>query len=167
VRAALGDWRVAGIVTFQSGLPFSVVDNPNGFVVQRANFTPGAGDGALDGDVGDRLARYFATSAFVASRQFLAPGVANPYFDPSAPFGDSPRNVLRGPGARNVDVSVARRVAAGEHVWLELRAELFNVFNWANFANPNANVAVPQTFGRVTATAGGPRVIQFAAKIGF
>jgi hypothetical protein len=54
-----------------------------------------------------------------------------------------------------------------ERAGLELRAEFFNAFNWVNFANPNANIAVAPTFGRVTATAGGPRIIQFAAKLSF
>jgi hypothetical protein len=167
LRAALGGWRVAGIVTLQSGLPFSVVDNPNNFVIQRANRAPGAGDGALAGDVQDRLGRYFDTGAYVASRQFLAPGVPNPYFDPAAPFGNTERNLLTGPAARNVDLSVARSLDLSERVELELRCELFNAFNWVNFANPNANIAVAPTFGRVTATAGGPRIIQLAAKLAF
>jgi hypothetical protein len=165
--AALRDWRVAGIVTLQSGLPFSVVDNPSNFVVQRANAAPGAAGGELEGDVGDRLARYFDTAAFVPSRQFLAPGVANPYFDPAAPFGNTERNLLTGPAARNVDLSLARTIALSDRARVELRAELFNVFNRVNFANPNANVAVLPTFGRITATSGGPRVVQLAAKFSF
>jgi hypothetical protein len=36
-----------------------------------------------------------------------------------------------------------------------------------NFANPNANIAVPVTFGRITATSAGPRIIQFALKLNF
>ena len=55
----------------------------------------------------------------------------------------------------------------GESVRGELRAEFFNLFNWTNFANPNNNIAVPATFGRITATSSGPRVIQFAAKVSF
>jgi hypothetical protein len=167
VRAALGGWRVAGIVTLQSGLPFSVVDVPNGFIVQRANLAPGEAGGAPDGDVHDRLARYFDTAAYAPSRQFLAPGVENPSFDPDAPFGNSERNLLTGPPSRNVDVSMSRLFHLTEQLRLELRSELFNIFNWVNFANPNANIAVAPTFGRVTSTAGGPRVIQFAAKVEF
>jgi hypothetical protein len=167
LHAALGGWRVAGIVTLQSGLPFSVVDIAGTSVIQRANFAPGATTAALDGDVGDRLDRYFDAAAFVPSRQFLAPGVPNPYFDPAAPFGDTKRNLLTGPAARNVDLSVARTLNVSEGVRLELRGELFNAFNWVNFANPNANVAVAPTFGRITATAGGPRIVQFAAKLAF
>jgi hypothetical protein len=49
----------------------------------------------------------------------------------------------------------------------EFRTEFFNLFNWTNFANPNNNIAVPATFGRITATSSGPRVIQFAFKVNF
>lgn len=49
----------------------------------------------------------------------------------------------------------------------ELRAEFFNLFNWTNFSNPNSNIAVRATFGRITTTSSGPRVIQFAAKVSF
>ena len=41
------------------------------------------------------------------------------------------------------------------------------LLNWTNFANPNSNIAVPATFGRITATSSGPHVIQFAAKVSF
>ncbi len=54
-----------------------------------------------------------------------------------------------------------------ERVRGEFRTEFFNLFNWANFANPNANISVPATFGRITQTSAGPRVIQFAFKLNF
>jgi hypothetical protein len=50
---------------------------------------------------------------------------------------------------------------------VEFRTEFFNAFNRANFANPNSNVAIPSTFGRITGTSSGPRVIQFALKLNF
>ncbi|KAF0191910.1 MAG: hypothetical protein FD167_6035, partial [bacterium] len=45
--------------------------------------------------------------------------------------------------------------------------EFFNAFNTVNFSNPNSNIAVPATFGRITSTSSGPRVIQFALKLSF
>ncbi|MBX5477741.1 MAG: TonB-dependent receptor [Pyrinomonas methylaliphatogenes] len=172
-RALLNGWQVAGIVVFQSGTPFSVVDAPNNFIVQRANIAPGfAGRIAGSGDVRRRLDAYFNTAAFVISRPNLNPNINtgvpnNPFFDPNAPFGNTGRNFLRGPGQRNVDFSAIKRFPLRERTDLEFRAEFFNLFNWANFANPNSNVAVPQTFGRITATSSGPRVIQFALKLNF
>lgn len=167
-RALLDRWQVAGIVTLQSGLPFSIVDNPNNFIIQRANFAPGfSGSAAVGGSVHSKLNRYFNTSAFVPSRQFLVGTTPNPFFKPSAPFGDTGRNILTGPDQRNVDFSAIKFVPIGEAVNLEFRAEFFNLFNSVNFANPNSNIAVPATFGRITATSSGPRVIQFALKLNF
>jgi hypothetical protein len=54
-----------------------------------------------------------------------------------------------------------------ESVRGEFRTEFFNLFNWANFANPNSNISIPSTFGRITQTSAGPRVIQFAFKLNF
>ena len=93
--------------------------------------------------------------------------VNNPNFDPSAPFGNVPRNSLYGPGQKDMDFSVVKFIPIRERVRGEFRTEFFNLFNWANFANPNSNVAIPLTFGRVTQTSAGPRVIQFAFKLNF
>ena len=91
----------------------------------------------------------------------------NPDFDPDHPFGNTPRNLFYGPGQKNLDLSVVKFIPLKETVRAELRAEFFNLFNWTNFANPNSNIAVPATFGRITATSSGPRVIQFALKVSF
>jgi len=91
----------------------------------------------------------------------------NPTFDPDNPFGNTPRNFLYGPGQKNLDLSVVKFIPIRETLRGELRAEFFNLFNWTNFANPNSNIAVPSTFGHITATSAGPRVIQFAFKLSF
>ena len=77
----------------------------------------------------------------------------------------SKSNFLYGPGQKNLDISVVRFIPITETVRAEFRTEFFNLFNWTNFANPNNNIAVPATFGRITATSSGPRVIQFAFKV--
>lgn len=162
----LNNWQVATILTLQSGLPFSVIDNPSNFILQRASLVPGM-DPELDGSVKDRLNQYFNTAAFVPSRQVLAGTILNPFFDGNSPFGNLGRNTLIGPAQRNVDISMIKYIPIKETFNMEFRAEFFNAFNTVNFANPNANIAVPATFGRVTATSAGPRVIQFALKFNF
>jgi len=161
------NWQVNGILTQQTGTPFTVIDSPNLFIIQRANFAAGAQSVHTTGDID----QYFDTSAFVFSRPILngtnlgTPN--NPTFDPDNPFGNTPRNFLYGPGQKNLDLSVVKFIPVKETVRAELRAEFFNLFNWTNFANPNSNIAVPSTFGRITATSSGPRVIQFAFKLSF
>ena len=91
-------------------------------------------------------------------RPNLVPGV-NPYlnsdrnllnpaaFSIPAPgtFGDLPRNALRGPNFRQVDLILNKRVPLTETIRLEFRTEVFNIFNRANFALPSSalNVGLP------------------------
>jgi outer membrane receptor protein involved in Fe transport len=181
-RWLLNDWQLNGILTLQTGLPFSVVQNPDNNTIQRANLRPGAASVEGSGDVRDRLNQYFNTGAFAPSVQCVGVPAAqtapcggltragfapNPFFDPSAPFGNAGRNILTGPGQKNVDFSVVKFIPVTEAVRGEFRTEFFNLFNWANFSNPNSNISVPATFGRITSTSAGPRVIQFAFKLNF
>ncbi len=170
-NAIMNNWQVAGIAVFQSGLPFSVIDNPGNAVFSRANFNPSfTGEVQCSGDVSACLNNYFTQGAFVTSRPRLdgtSVGVVNnPTFDPRAPFGNTPRNFLTGPGQKNVDLSVIKFIPINERVRGEVRAEFFNVFNWVNYANPVNNIALA-SFGRIISASTGPRVVQFAFKLNF
>lgn len=159
----LNDWQVAGIAVFQSGLPFSIIDTNGTSIISRANFASGTSAGSnvyTSGSASDRTSGYFNTAAFVTSRF----GTAT--FDQAAPFGNTPRNFLFGPGQKNVDISFIKLLPFTERVRGEFRTEFFNVFNWVNYANPGGTVNTA-TFGRITSAASGPRVVQFAFKLGF
>jgi hypothetical protein len=138
------------------------VQAPDNNTIQRANLAPGF-SGSIDrsGSTTSRLTEYFNKAAFVPSN------LASATFDPNAPFGNTGRNILIGPGQKNFDFSVVKFIPIREHFNAEFRTEFFNLFNWANFANPANNISVPLTFGRITAASSGPRVIQFAAKLNF
>jgi hypothetical protein len=83
-----------------------------------------------------------------------------------ATYGTLPRNFLRGPGYVNFDLSLSKTTAlVGEHTKLEFRAEFFNIFNHANFLNPDTNINSGQ-FGQVTSTHD-PRIIQLAMRLSF
>jgi hypothetical protein len=172
-RWVLNNWQLNGILTLQTGTPYSIIDIVGNTIIQRANFAPGfTGSVETSGSTQERLNGFFNVNAFVASRPFVASGTAlgtptNPNFDPNNPFGNTARNFLYGPGQKNMDFSVVKFIPITERVRGEFRTEFFNIFNWANFANPNSNVAVPLTFGRITSTSAGPRVIQFAFKVNF
>ena len=171
-RVLLNNWQLNGILTLQSGTPFSIVDIVGNNIIQRANFASGfTGSIETSGDTQSRLNGFFNTAAFALSRPILAGtnlGTPNnPTFDPNNPFGNTSRNLLYGPGQKNMDFSVVKFIPIRESIRGEFRTEFFNLFNWANFANPNNNIAVPSTFGRITATSAGPRVIQFAFKLNF
>jgi hypothetical protein len=167
MRALFNNYQLSGIVTLQTGTPFSIIESNGTSVIQRANFAPGF-SGSLDGTGGTGPQNlYFNTAAFTRSTLFLVGTTRNPAFDPNAPFGNTGRNLLYGPGQKNVDFSIVKFLPFTERLRGEFRTEFFNIFNFANFANPGNNVLVPATFGRITSTSSGPRVIQFAFKLNF
>ena len=89
--------------------------------------------------------------------------VANPSL---STYGTLPRNFLRGPGATNLDLALSKTTPlAGERLKLEIRAEFFNIFNHAEFNNPDTNIN-SGTFGQIITTAD-PRIIQLAARLSF
>ena len=121
----------------------------------RANLV---GDPNLSGDrtKGQKLLQWFNPQAFVQN--------------PVGTLGTSGKYPLTGPGYKNVDFSAVksfpiRKGFLGESQRVDFRAEFFNVFNHANFNNPNGNMS-SATVGRVT-SALSPRIIQFALKYMF
>jgi hypothetical protein len=123
VGALLNDWTLSGVLTLQSGMPIAVTQTTNnnafaGFVTQRPNLT---GNPTLPADERS-IDRWFDTSAFEAAPAFT--------------IGTSSRNPIRGPGYRNLDLSMMRRLWVGGSRSLELRAEVFNVANAATFSLP-------------------------------
>ena len=83
---------------------------------------------------------------------------------------------MYGPGFGDIDLSLFKHTHITEHVNSELRAEIFNIGNQANFANPSGSLA-SSSFGVLTQTRNGssapgigygePRNIQFAFKVSF
>jgi hypothetical protein len=150
--ALANDWSLTGVLTVQSGMPIAVTQTTNnnafaGFGTQRPNLI---GDPTLPSD--DRtVARWFDTSAFATAPQFT--------------LGTSSRNPVRGPGFRNLDLALVRRVFLPSNTSLEIRAEVFNVTNTPPLGAPNG-VFGSAAFGTIT-TAGDPRVVQLALKLTF
>ena len=146
-------WQLGVIVQSQSGNPFNVVTS-NSTINGVANTLRPDVDGPVEvfGDVD----QWFDTSAF----------------DAVARFGNLGRNVIIGPGFNNTDVSVIKNTVIGERWHIQCRAEIFDVFNHANFGRPGNIVGTP-TFGRISSTrfptgeSGSSRQIQFAVKVGF
>ena len=80
-------------------------------------------------------------------------------------FGNAGRNIARGPGYTNVDVSLVRDFPLSGDTRLQFRAEVFNVLNHVNFGLPVADLN-SANFGRIF-SAGPPRLMQFALKLSF
>jgi hypothetical protein len=179
-------WSLYPIVTWRTGFPLDVFAGLN-----ATNTDPGpAGDGApnlvhadlvlpnvaiYDGrnqqTINDNTGNYyFNPAAFSASRllaldqiaQTNAAGLNGVYTE-----GTLGRNAIRGPGDINTDVALAKhfKFYSEDRLDVELRMDAFNVFNHANFGNPNTNIFSPY-FGQVSTTLG-PRVLQIALHLRF
>jgi hypothetical protein len=152
-------WQLNAILQYYDGSPFSVSASSGvgDALTPRAQLVPGNGNGALS--TGKRtLTEWFNTSAF-----------ANPA---AGTWGDSGRNILQGPGTKNVDFSVFKNTHISESKTLQLRAEFFNLFNTPQFDNPSSTVGAA-TIGKVSSAGDEPlfqrleRQIQLAAKVNF
>lgn len=98
------------------------------------------------------------------------------YFNPAAfsrtpafTFGNAPRTipVLRNPGGRNVDLLVEKRFLTGGATSLDLRLEVFNAFNWVQYAGPGNNIT-SANFGRIFfQQLDTPRQVQLGARFSF
>jgi hypothetical protein len=126
-------WQFSGIVTISSGVPFHPIigfdragDRQSDTDQQRPSWAPGRN--AKDAIVG-QVDKWFDPTAFVL------PEVGT--------FGDVRRNSLRGPNLRLVDFSTFKNQRVGPTM-LQIRVEVFNLFNRANFAPPsNPNLFNP------------------------
>ena len=161
----LNGWSVAPIVTWRSGFPFSImsgVDNSfSGDYMDRADFAPGA---------------TLADAKLSPNRSHAA--LQQEYFNPAAftqnaigTFGNTGKNILRGPGLFNTDIALLKDIRIGERYTLQFRAEAFNAFNNVNFGQPDDfwtdEAPGIQTFGQLLYTSTAPRIMQFALKLLF
>ena len=154
VKLLTGGWQLDGIVTLQSGAPFSVLAG-----VDRSLVGVAEDHANVNGPVAvyngnsrtSKIAKYFNTSAFSPP--------------PLGTFGTSGRNTIYGPGIENFDGGLFKNIPIHEDKRLELRWEVFNVLNHTNLLNPN-NSFSSSAFGRITSSSSS-RVMQIAAKIVF
>lgn len=153
VDGLVGGWQLTTITTLQTGMPYTPTmaasNLNNGGAYQLPNRT-------CHGSLGSEwtIQRYFDTNCFVAPPQFA--------------YGNSGLNILRGPGVSQVDFAAHKNIALwNETSRLQLRIEGFNVFNNANFRQPNFNIGVA-TGGTITNTLTGfGRQVQVVAKVEF
>ena len=145
-------WQLAAIVQSQSGGPVNIVVSNNTTVNGVANTLRPDVNGPVE--IIGRPESWFDTSAFVSVPR----------------FGSLGRNVVIGPAFHNTDVSIIKNFTLGEQIRLQLRAEIFDVFNHPNFGSPGNVVGTP-AFGVITSTrfptgeTGSSRQIQFAVKL--
>lgn len=158
LKRAVEGWSIAPIVNLQSGNPFSPIITAlrSGSLqaFDRPDLVPGQ---ALTVD-NPSPQRWFNTAAFVLNQV--------------GQFGNAGRNILKGPGFQDVDLSLAKVTKIRERFELQFRAEAFNLLNHPNLAQPQ-NAINAGTVGQITATRtvrgdlGSSRQIQFGIKLLF
>jgi Carboxypeptidase regulatory-like domain len=183
LRELVNGWSISGVVTLQSGLPFSILDSAAGTLLGPAtiyttgSLAPGSrlADAGRSGSVSSRLNEFFNTSVFVPAPCIPDGGLIDGKYPVSGGsptcggtiFGNLGRNILRGPDQRVGDIAFIKSTPLTEHINLIFRWEVFNVLNRPNFANPSNNVSTPSTFGVISGLTVNPRIMQYALKLQF
>ena len=149
---ALSGWHVNAIAVYQTGSPFSVLNNSplsnTGVSSDRPNVI------ANPNLSHPTISQWFNTAAF-------APQAIGT-------IGSEGRNILTGPPYRHFDLSLFKDFKIQERYTLQARFEAYNITNTPNFSNPGATLGT-STFGVISSTRGAstPRDLQFALRFSF
>jgi hypothetical protein len=158
LRYVVAGWQVAGVTTVQSGTPVNVtiaadVANIGISGLQRPDLIGAIPSLNCQTEASTKnQINCFDSSAFKMPAQYT--------------FGNTPRNVLRGPKWVQTDLSLAKSVPLGSTLKAEFHLDVFNAFNNVNFANPNA-VFGSSSFGRISALATGAAMRQMQLGVRF
>jgi hypothetical protein len=172
----VGGWSLTGILTRQTGIPFSVSLSGSGSTaatstspaVSWTSYTNSGGTNRPNCAAGDlKLGKTpdtpggswlnpagFSVPALNSSNQVIAPGAC-------------PRNPVWGPGLVNWDQSFLKRIPIHKNMSVEFHADLFNILNHPNFATPSGTSFGASGFGLITSTVNTPRQVQLAVKFLF
>lgn len=147
----VGGWQISGIETMESGLPFTPILGDNSTLnsdccTLRPNIT---GDPSVPNR--DRNS-WYNRKAFSVPGQYI--------------FGNSGRNILRGPSLYRVDLALVKAFNIRERAKLELQWEAYNAFNHTNLTNPSAAVD-SSTAGRILGVIDIMRRLQLSATLRF
>jgi hypothetical protein len=149
------DWTVSAIATFQTGTPLTIAAgsdrNFDGLTNDRADLV---GNPELDHDrpTEQLIEGWFNVAAFAV------PAVGTD--------GNSGRNIIDGPGIRNVDLGIFRDIPLKGRTVFQFRLEATNVFNLVNLMNPGTSLNAPATFGKIR-SARNMRQIQLGMRLSF
>ena len=157
-NALFGGWQLNGAFSAYSGRPFTLTASGSSLNMPHNQQTPDQVKENVEilGLIGD-AGTWFDTSAFARVTQVR--------------FGNVGRNTMRGPGQRNLDLSLFRTFKLTPSVNLQFRAEGFNMTNTPHFSNPNGNVN-SSNFGKILSTdsswaMGRSRQFRFGFRVSF
>ena len=175
VKQVVNGWSFAPIYYLQSGQPFEITTGSTKNFDSNGHNRPDlvAGVNPFLSPHRSRpaeAAEWFNTAAFVANGPGVAGGIG-----PGNADGNTPRDFIRGPGFRDVDLGVFRDFHFGERATFQLRGEATNVFNLVSLQNPTGLSGPPPTvgaapsstsFGKIT-SASSMRILQVGGRFTF
>jgi len=172
-------WQISAITQLQSGNPLTVVTNINSFTGTATLRPDLTGQVSVIGDPNQwftntvcdpRVTNPTAAGFCGSGAAFTLPVSSSGVFH----FGSLGRNTITGPDFHNTDFSVIKKTKITESLSVQFRAELFDIFNHANFGQPGRVATVGSTtFGVISNTrfptgdSGSSRQVQFALKLIF
>jgi hypothetical protein len=149
----IGGWQLAGVTTFETGQPFSVTYTAPGSQVYGASGRANQVPEVPLYPAHKSLAQWFNPAAFTAPAPYT--------------FGTSGYDMLWGPHAQNWDMNLVKNLGIGERYRVQLRGEVFNVFNHPNFSVPSSAISNPASVGVISSVVTENRTMEFAAKFNF
>jgi outer membrane receptor protein involved in Fe transport len=150
-EALLKAWQVSAIFTATSGMPLTPVLSADRANVGTTNAQRPNVSGDPNANAPHTPDQWFDTSVFSLPLPFT--------------YGNAGRSIIEGPGFQTVNFAISRRLGLGSSRALDLRFEVFNLLNHANFLLPN-NQADSAQFGKIF-TAADPRQLQLGVKFYF
>ncbi|HUR99882.1 MAG TPA: carboxypeptidase regulatory-like domain-containing protein [Pyrinomonadaceae bacterium] len=166
VGKLLGGIQFAGIATYQTGLPFTAVTSNLDYAgLGLINANPTARPNQIcnpNANAPQTQQQWFDTSCIPANPAIVTSGTAAALQNT---VGTAGRGTIEGPSTKRVDFTTTKNIRFGENIRIQLRWEIFNIFNWTNFRTIVVNNTAAN-FGAVTAVRD-PRTMQFGAKFSF
>jgi hypothetical protein len=159
LNTVLGGWQVNTIVLFQGGFPFTVYDTALHLPDQVCDGSLPSGQRSAD--------HWFNTNCFVTH---VPTTITDPVTGQKRTIsiqGNSPPNVVRGPGTQNWDIGTEKNFKFGERINLQFRGEFFNAFNHVNLQAPSGNYFFNTASGAKITRAANRRDIQLALRLTF
>jgi hypothetical protein len=175
VGAVFGHWSLTNIVAARTGTPLNVTYSRSSSSVatgyttnQRPNLVPGVSLTPPGGrTIRGTVSNWINPAAFTAVT------------DPDS-YGDTPRNIARGPNLWQTDLGLAKRIPLTESAQLQLKCETFNLFNRAQYSLPLEEIWLPPTAASPASMelqvstasttpigTGTPREVQFGLRLEF
>jgi hypothetical protein len=159
--AVLGGWRLSGTFIYQSGTPFTVLDNGVNDYSQAGNvFANPTGSSPNSGSCSNGVGVHNVTCWFNPA------AFESPAEQGNGAFGLGRRNTLFGPKLSDINLSLAKTWNYKERAGLTLRGDFVNVLNHPSFSLPNNDVS-SSGVATITSLSNGPRTIQLGARLTF